>query len=335
MTSASKSARRQYGNLMDWLGTANDPLIVIRAIHFAATTITAGTLIFRAVVAEPALRSAEAAASVIQTQILRVAWIGLAITAVSGAIWVLLEAAAMSGLSLNEGMSADVLSTVLNETQFGRVSEIRLALAITLATCLAFSQMPWTHWLALASALGLIAALAWAGHAGSSVGLIGLLHLTADVLHLTAAAAWIGALVPLAMLLAVARRRKDFVWTSLARHATQRFSTLGLLSVGILLITGVVNAWILVGSFYALQVTEYGRLLILKIALFAVMLLLAAANRFWLMPQLAPLSRTDMQIDALRQLTRNSVLEIILGVVVIAIVGALGILHPAIHIAPA
>lgn len=62
-----------------------------------------------------------------------------------------------------------------------------------------------------------------------------------------------------------------------------------------------------------------------KIALFAVMLLLAAANRFWLMPQLAPLSRTDMQIDALRRLTRNSILETILGVAVIAVVGALGI----------
>ncbi|ABE64983.1 copper resistance D (plasmid) [Nitrobacter hamburgensis X14] len=317
---------------MDWLETVNDPLIVVRAIHFTATAVTAGSMLFRVAVAEPALGSG-APATAARMQSLSVAWIGLAIAAVSGAIWVLLEAAAMSGLSLSEAMTADILSTVLNETQFGLVSEIRLALASTLAACLACSRMPWTRWPALTSAFGLIAALAWAGHAGSSVGLIGLLHLTADVLHLTAAAAWIGALVPLAMLLAVARRRQDFVWTSLARHATQRFSTLGLLSVGVLLITGVVNACILVGSFYALQATEYGRLVILKTALFAVMLLLAAANRFWLMPQLAPLSRTDMQIDALRRLTRNSVLEIILGVAVIAIVGALGILHPAIHIA--
>ena len=43
---------------MNWFGADVDgPLVVIRAIHFAATAVTAGTLIFRSVVAEPALRS--------------------------------------------------------------------------------------------------------------------------------------------------------------------------------------------------------------------------------------------------------------------------------------
>lgn len=319
---------------MDWLGTVNDPLIVVRAIHFTATAVTAGSMLFQVAVAEPAFSSVGTPATAARMQSLGVAWTSLAIAVVSGAIWVLLEAAAMSGLSLNEAMTTEVLSTVLNETQFGLVSEIRLALAISLAACLACSRVSWTRWPALTSALGLIAALAWAGHAGSTMGAIGWLHLTADVLHLTAASAWIGGLVPLALLLAVARRRHDFAWASLACDATQRFSTLGLVSVGTLLVTGIVNTWILVGSLHALLVTEYGRLLMLKIALFAVMLLLAAANRFWLMPQLAPLSRTDMQINALHRLTRNSVLEIILGVTIIAIVGALGILHPAIHLAP-
>lgn len=321
---------------MDGLETVNDPLIIVRAIHFTATAVTAGTLIFRTVVMEPALRSAGAPhAAAARMQSLGVAWTGLAIAVVSGAIWVLLEAAAMSGLSLNEAMTTEVLSTVLNETQFGLVSEIRLVLAISLAACLACYRMSWARWPALTSALGLIAALAWAGHAGSTMGTIGWLHLAADVLHLTAASAWIGSLVPLVMLLAVARRRHDFAWASLACDATQRFSTLGLVSVGTLLVTGIVNTWILVGSLHALLVTEYGHLLMFKMALFAVMLLFATANRFWLMPQLAPLSCTDVQTDALRQLMRNSVVEIILGMAIIAIVGVLGILHPAIHIAPA
>lgn len=316
---------------MDWLRTANDPLIVIRALHFAATAVTAGTLIFRVVVAEPALHSA-AAAPVVRKKTLRVAWTGLAIATASGVIWVLLQAAAMSGLSLSEAMTADVLLTVLNETQFGLVSEIRLALAIILAVCLTFARILWTRWPALASALGLIAAIAWTGHAGSTAGSIGLLHLTADALHLLAAAAWIGGLVPLAVLLAVARRRHDFAWASLARDATQRFSMLGFVSVGTLLVTGIVNAWILVGSLHALLVTEYGRLLMFKIALFAVMLAIAATNRFWLTPRFA-LPGSESQLNALRQITRNSVVEIALGLMIFAIVGALGTLHPAIHFA--
>ena len=43
----------------------NDSLIVIRMIHFAATALTTGTLMFQAVVADPALHSAEAVATVI------------------------------------------------------------------------------------------------------------------------------------------------------------------------------------------------------------------------------------------------------------------------------
>ena len=43
---------------------------------------------------------------------------------------------------------------------------------------------------------------------------------------------------------------------------------LGIVSVGTIMSTGIVNAWILVGSFKGLIATEYGRLLMLKISLF-------------------------------------------------------------------
>jgi copper resistance protein D len=311
--------------------SVNDPLIVIRAIHFAATAITTGALIFQAVVAEPALRSAEAVAMAVRTQIRRVAAIGLAITAASGAIWILLEAAAMSGLPFSEAITANVLLTVVNETQFGLVVEIRFVLAIILAAFLAYDRLAPARWPALASALGLVAAIAWTGHAGSTPGEKGLLHLIADVLHLIASAAWIGGLVPLALLLAAARRYHHETWAWLARDATQRFSMLGIASVATLLGSGIVNAWILVGSINGLIVTPYGRLLTLKIALFAAMVVFAAINRFWLTPRLALSLGSAAQLEALRRLTRNSMIEIALALMIFAIVGMLGTLHPAIH----
>ncbi len=237
----------------------------------------------------------------------------------------------MSGLPFGEAMTSDTLLTVLNETQFGLVSKVRFVLAVILAACLAFDRFTQARWLALGSVVGFIAAMAWTGHAGSTLGEMGNLHLTADVLHLIAAAAWIGGLMPLALLLAAARRNQAFAWASLARDAAQRFSTLGIISVGTLLVTGIVNAWILVGSFHALLITEYGRLLMLKIAIFAIMLVFAAANRFWLTPRLAFSSENEAQLKALRQLRRNSLIEIALGFTIFAIVGALGTLHPAIH----
>jgi len=59
---------------MDWFGAQLDgPMVVIRAIHFAATAVLAGSLMFWAVVAEQALRSAQLSATAVRPQILRVA----------------------------------------------------------------------------------------------------------------------------------------------------------------------------------------------------------------------------------------------------------------------
>src|ERR1700722_7933583 len=150
-------------NLQPWLA-------VIRGVHFAATALETGTLVFRTAVAEPALISAKATASVVRSQILQTAWISLAIAAISGVIWLQLEAMSMSGLPFGEAMTWWVLSTVLSENQFGLVSEIRFVLAITLAACLAFDRVMPLRWLALCSALGLMAAIAWTGHAGATLG---------------------------------------------------------------------------------------------------------------------------------------------------------------------
>ena len=133
--------------------------------------------------------------------------------------------------------------------------------------------------------------------------------------------------MPLALLLAAVRRHSG---ASLARGATERFSTLGIVGVATLTVTGIINGWILVGSFSALLVTEYGQVLMLKLVVFAAMLVFAAVNRFVLTPRLAVSLGNDR--EALRKLMRNSVIEIALGLSIFAIVGVLGTLHPAIHL---
>jgi putative copper resistance protein D len=225
-----------------------------------------------------------------------------------------------------------VLLTVLDETQFGLVLEIRAALAMVLVVCLAGDRFAPANWLAVAVSLGLSAAIAWTGHAGSTVGELGDLHLAADALHLIAAAAWIGGLVPLALLLAAVQRHRGIEGASLALVAARRFSTLGIVSVATLLVTGIVNASILVGSLHALIASQYGLLLMFKLVVFAAMLVFAAINRFWLTPRLLAFSANELRLEVLRQLTRNSTIEIALGLLIFAIVGTLGTMHPAIHV---
>jgi len=311
---------------------ARDLLIVVRAVHFAATAVIAGILLFRMVIARPASHLARPLANVVEMRILRVAWICLVISFVSGAAWILLQVPAMSGLPFGEAMTGDAIGTVLTETQFGLVMEIRSVLAVIVAACLTYDQHPVPRGLGLMSSLCLVASIAATGHAGATEGSAGLAHLAADAVHLVASGAWIGGLVSLALLTTITRQYDPLGWPSLVRDATQRFSNLGLLSVSALLATGIVNGAILVGSVHALLVTMYGQLLVLKIALFAAMLMVASANRFWLMPRLGNVTVSERELDAVRELTRNCVVEVVLGLMIFAIVGALGTIHPAIHL---
>jgi copper resistance protein D len=155
-------------------------------------------------------------------------------------------------------------------------------------------------------------------------------HLAGDILHLIAAAAWLGGLVPLALMLGPPG---DEIAQSLdiVRGATVRFSALGVVSVGTIVLTGINNTWVLAGSVRALTSTDYGHLLVLKLALFGVMLAIAAANRFRLTPRLVQSEVTTDAWDAALQLRRNALLEAILGILILIIVAALGTMSPGLE----
>jgi copper resistance protein D len=308
------------------------PLVLTRGIHFAASAVVAGILIFRCLVAQPALRpSAEGYASV-QAQLVKLAWAALAVAIATGIVWLTLETMTFAGIGFDEAVRSGALLIVVDETQFGLVSEIRGALAVLLAACLALDRFAFAQWVGLAAGLALVAAIAWTGHAGATLGTLGDLHLTADGLHLLAAAAWIGGLAGLAILFAVGRRRPAYEWGPLQSRAIARFSTLGMVAVAVLILSGAVNSWILVGSVHALLVTDYGRLLLLKITAFVVMVGFAAVNRFLLTPRLVAGAKSGTVPNALAALKRNTLIEIALGLAIFAIVGVLGTLHPAIHL---
>jgi len=306
-------------------------LIVIRAAHLAATALTAGVLAFLVVVAQPALRGAATLEAACAVRCRQLAWLALAATLLSGLAWVAVEIMAMTERSLSDAMQDGLVSIVLTRTTFGLVADLRLGLALLLAAALAFaSATAASRAIALGSAAALLASLAWSGHAAGTVGPKGPLHLAADALHLLAAGAWIGGLVPLALVLASARH--DGQWAAVAAKIVRRFSVMGMVSVATLVATGAVNAWFLVGSWRALTGTSYGRLLLVKLGLFAALLALAAVNRLHLTPRLV--SPAPAQAQALHLLVRSCIMEIALGVLVFGVVGALGTLHPAIHLVP-
>jgi putative copper resistance protein D len=313
-------------------------MVFERAIHFAATIMTAGVVFFVAFIAEPAFRKALGETQ-LATAVFRwlrwIAWISLVFATASGAAWLVLTAASMSGQSVADVYSHDVLWRVLAQTDFGNDWLVRFVLACMLAGIFVpllsarGAKPAWLTTAAVIAAAAFAGSLAWAGHAIGGQGVEGILHPAADVLHLIAAAAWVGVLVPLAMLLAVAARHEDGL--AVARAATLRFSTLGIVSVATILFTGIVNTWYLSGSIDALTQTKYGRLLLIKIALFFAMVGVAAFNRLRLTPRLVEGPDKAVTQAAQRQLYRNATIEAVIGAAIVAIVAALGTLPPGSH----
>ena len=316
-----------------------DPLLYARAVHFAATMLVAGVVLFAVFVAEPALRGSgdSAVASNIRTRLAVIAWIGFALALIAGAAWLVLTAAAMSDLPAAQVFGDGVLWTVVSQTTFGRAWLVRFVLACALAATLPALLSPQDHkstWLkaaAVALATAFAGALAWSGHAAGGLGDEAIIHPAADVLHVIAAAAWVGALLPLIVLFAAIGA--DDASLAMARTATTRFSILGIASVGTLLATGIINTFYLAGSVPALLHTDYGRLLLIKIALFLAMVAIAAVNRLQLTPQLLQEANIAASRNALRRLRRNAAIEALAGAIVIVIVAALGTMPPAIHAA--
>lgn len=175
-----------------------------------------------------------------------------------------------------------------------------------------------------------LSTLAWTGHGAADDGRVGWLHLVADLLHLLAAGLWVGALVALVLLVSRPIAQVDSDHLGLTHRALHGFGAVGTIVVGTIVVTGLINSWLLVGvaNVAALGTTLYGLLLVAKLALFAAMLGLAALNRFRLTPAFETSIAANDHRGALMALRRSLALETACAVVILALVGWLGTLAP-------
>jgi len=257
-------------------------------------------------------------------------WCAAFLALASALAWGWFSIAAMTGTMTAAG--ADSLLMVLRETSFGQVWVARLALLAGLLTLMRRrSNAQPTDWTIMLLAALILGSLALVGHTQTSDGLLGLVHMTADGAHLLAAGAWSGGLLALAYLLTLARRCPSAEHTAHAVATLTRFSAVGYAAVATLIGSGLVNAWVLVGSPERLFTTPYGQLLLVKMCLLGGMLALAAQNRIRLVPALQKWKRGSMPAEApLRTVRRNVLIEQALALVIVLIVGWLGTLQPAV-----
>ena len=241
--------------------------------------------------------------------------------------WFWLDIASRNGLPLTRAFSATASQTVLFETNFGHVWQIRLGLiAVALVFALAGparNEAPRHRLIPVLWFLSvlLLLSLAWISHPEAArvqpLGLLG------DALHLCAGA-WIGRLAPLAIFLT--RARASLSLGERAAPVLKRFSTLSLSCVSVLVVGGVSNSWLLVGSMHALFTTPYGWLLLFKLTLFGILVGFSARNRLVIKTKLL---NGPPSAETLVQLRRNVISEACLGLAVVIIVACLGVTPPA------
>lgn len=191
-----------------------------------------------------------------------------------------LEGVWVTGRPFADALSWDLLDQVL-DVEFGRVWFARALLWVLAGVVLADllrrgeTAARSTAWRVGAGAvgLGLLRTNGLIGHTldapqplWAQVG--GLVHLTGVVL-------WLGGLAVL-LVGVLPRRRPDELGV-----VVPRYSRLAMVSVGMIVAGGLVLAWQVLGSVGAVLTTDHGRLLLVKLAIFALVLVIAQASRGW------------------------------------------------------
>lgn len=249
--------------------------VLCRFVHFAAVMLMFGSSLFTALLSPQRL-------SPYLTRDVRPLLVSCTWLAGLSAVALLAIQAGQMGDGWADTWQLDVWWAVLGTT-FGEVWRWHLGISLLALLSLWLAEPRRTQLLALLSTL-LLVSMAFIGHAAMHEGALGVLHRVNHALHLLAAGYWFGSLLPLLVCLrylAQPQSRSDAVTTLI------RFSRWGHLAVALVVLTGVINSLIILGSWPLDVDSPYQRLLLFKTALVALMVMVALANRYAIVPAMS------------------------------------------------
>jgi len=226
---------------------------------------------------------------------------------------ILLQGASAAGVSLWSSLKGAVVENTL-ESRFGEVWGLRAIDWLALGAVLLASGAPrrdgappprWVLGLLGIGSAYLAITPALAGHA--SIQSPTAVFFPSDVLHVLGASVWVGGIACLLLALPAATRElQPADRTRLLLAVLARFSPLALGAVIAIAITGVVQAYIDVRSFYGLFHSTYGALIIVKVVLLLVLICLGAVNRERVIPALKRIAGADGPPGAAGALARRT-----------------------------
>ncbi|MDP2659553.1 MAG: CopD family protein, partial [Dehalococcoidia bacterium] len=305
------------------------PEPVLKWISLLGALALVGGSSFYLLVAAPALRRFEEVAQGVAQRVRILQGAAVLVVVVSEAARLLVQASTLYEIPASQAFGLPALK-VLTETEWGALVAGRVALMALIAAIMAVSAFSSRR--SAASDTGWwptlgIGALALATFSLSSHGfaLDGLQveGTVTDYLHLMAAAIWVGGLLHLLLGFPFLASLHPLDRQEALPALITRFSRVAGPSVGVLIVTGLYSAWAMAGSVLpAYTQTPYGQALLAKIALVALVLLLAAANLLLISPHLGYGS-------AWRWLRRLLLGEVLLAGLALLAAGYLTTMEPA------
>jgi len=286
--------------------------IVLRAVHFFAVLLLAGSAFYTALLAPRGYRSRLA-------QRLNAMMAGAAVLSAIGAVLMLnVQSGLMSGDWRNI-VDGTTIQIVLS-THWGHVW-----CAVIIAALLSLLTWQWQGarrqaLLLLTSLLQLIL-LAGVGHAAMREGWLGWLQQSNHALHLIGAAFWSGGLLPVLLLM---REARQIAFRGDAIRAMMRFSRYGHLAVALVLLTGIINGVLIAGNPLHWQRSLWSTLLWIKVLLVGLMVTIALVNRYLLVPRFSVAGSQSAQL-----FIRLTQCELLVAMIVVGLVSVLATLSPA------
>ena len=272
--------------------------------------------------------------------LLRVAWSATVVATLAG---LLLHGPFTAGLPLSRALDATLLAQTVG-TRFGGIWAVRVLLLLLLVAFLRVWVEGVAAWRRISAwvAVGVLAAAltvtpALSGHAGAgpdaAVGAV------VGVVHFSAAAVWFGGLVLLGTCVLPSAEVGLL-------QAVPRFSSVAFTAMVVIVMSGMVQGWRQVGSLQALGDTAYGRLLVAKVAVFLLLIAVAARSRVLVRRRLtaralvgaaaphrqaadaAPARLSHHDVESVWLLRRLVLAEVVIALVVLAVTALLGITTP-------
>lgn len=315
-----------------------------RGLQYAALALAVGGLAFLLLAWLPGLALVRGegerwspASAAFAKRLRRVALLAAVFGALSAAAGVVLEGAEAAGVSGFSALKETIVRETL-ETKFGTIWGIAvlawIAFGLLAALLLRRSgnrSFGWLPTLLLAAPLAyLVMVPALAGH-GSTQSPVAL-NFPVNVIHVTAMAVWLGGLATLLFVAPRGTRELDPGDRGrLLAAALSRFSQVALVSVGALLLTGLVQAYVYVRRLDALIETGYGRAVLIKFVLLMVLIGIGAYNRRRSVPRLNKIAAGGEAPGRAGVLLRRALRgEVALLVVVLGVTAALASYAPPI-----